>query len=236
MKKLLFIPLIAFSLLSWKLQAQIRDIKPVDGTVYFEEEEVPCIEVHIDPETKTTKKAWKDFLKDQFDVRLKGIGFLVNKEILRSEEVYMELMGSKPVYLYTRVTEDMNGSQMEVFMSVKGEGWVSSENNISQYDQLKKMVFNFLKIYLPQYYKNQVGDVEDRIKSLKKEIDDLEEGIDDLKNDIEAAKNKIETIQSEVEQKEIELRASKVEMEISLEKLKCRAEKLKKIMGMLDDL
>src|SRR5690554_7936004 len=89
-KKIQFTLIMKFSLLALmfftlnnSVYAQAVTLK--DGIIMHNKSQRPSIFVNIDPEPKPLKKAWKSFLKDNYDFKIKGIGFLSNKD-LRSEE------------------------------------------------------------------------------------------------------------------------------------------------------
>ena len=228
--KMIIVLLVALNIkLTW---AQEGNIEPIKGTVHYQETDLPCLEVHIDPETKTTKKAWKSQLKDQYDVKVNGFGLFSRKDVLYTDPVVFETISEQPIEIFAEITEDMNGTQMKVFAK-QGAKWMSEDQLSAEFEKVEEMLINFLKMYLPFHYKEKVNDVEDRIQSLKKEINKLEADINDLNNDIEEAQNKIEELQSDLKAKQIQLEASKVEMEISLEKLKCRSEKMEKMLEKL---
>lgn len=42
-----------------------QDLIPQDGTIEHNDKERPCLQVTIDPEPKTLKEAWRDYLKDE---------------------------------------------------------------------------------------------------------------------------------------------------------------------------
>ena len=75
MRSLKAIILLMFVLAAMQINAQ-SSIKPISATVHFDNGSQPCIQVNLDPEPETLKHAWKDYLKDNYDLKLKGIGFL----------------------------------------------------------------------------------------------------------------------------------------------------------------
>ncbi|HLV40729.1 MAG TPA: hypothetical protein VKY37_00490 [Brumimicrobium sp.] len=75
-----------------------QDPIPKDGFIEHNGGNRPCLYVNLDPETKPLKKAWKSFLKDNYDFKIKGIGFLSNKDLLYKEDVIIE----KPHLLDTK--------------------------------------------------------------------------------------------------------------------------------------
>src|SRR5690554_7998933 len=84
-KKIQFTLIMKFSLLALmffalnnSVYAQV--VTPKDGMIMHNKSQRPSIFVNIDPEPKPLKKAWKSFLKDNYDFKIKGIGFLRSEE------------------------------------------------------------------------------------------------------------------------------------------------------------
>jgi hypothetical protein len=51
------------------------------STLEYDGEERPCITLRLAPDTKEVKKAWEDFVKKEYKIKLKGLGFLVLYEL-----------------------------------------------------------------------------------------------------------------------------------------------------------
>ena len=78
--------LLVIFLFAIQINAQSQ-IQSFESTIEHNDAQRPCIQVNLDPEPKTLKKAWKNYLKDNYGVKLKGIGFFSNKDLLSAEEV-----------------------------------------------------------------------------------------------------------------------------------------------------
>ncbi len=63
--------------ITFTLSAQ--NVTPSNGTVKFDKESRPCLVVHVDPEPKMLKKAWKKYLKENYDLKLSS-GKLMSAE------------------------------------------------------------------------------------------------------------------------------------------------------------
>lgn len=73
--------LLALMFLALNSIVYAQAVSPKDGKVMHNKSQRPSIFVNIDPEPKPLKKAWKSFLKDNYDFKIKGIGFLSNKDL-----------------------------------------------------------------------------------------------------------------------------------------------------------
>ena len=224
--KLTFLLAIVFATAQVNAQTSIQSI---DATIEYDNAQRPCIQVNLDPEPKTLKHAWKDYLKDNYDFKLKGIGFLSNKDLLSAEEIMIEQISSKQMDFYTHITEDENGSEMKIFVRYGYDIYLTRENDPNAYEALTGMLNGFLKIYLPKYYEGKVNDTEKRIKKLSDETGDLEAEITD-------DSEKIAKLKKEIEGLEEDLKSNNERLKIAKIKLKKRSEKLDRIRGKLKEL
>ena len=76
MKKYYFILCMAIACC---LQTTAQTYKIDTVSISFENKERPSLRVKYDASPKTVKKAWDDFFKKHYDVKVKGIGFLTNE-------------------------------------------------------------------------------------------------------------------------------------------------------------
>ncbi|PKR81705.1 hypothetical protein CW751_04040 [Brumimicrobium salinarum] len=209
---------------------------PIDGVIEHNDKERPCLFVaNLDPEPKPLKKAWKSYLKDNYDFKIKGIGFLSNKDLLYAEDVVIEKVSSKRMNFYTYIVEDEVGSHMKVFGSFGYDIYIDKNETPEEYRVMRKMFSDFLDEYLTEYYQGELKDTEKRVKKLSKEVEGLQSDIEDnnadvkdLNEDIEDAKKEIEDLNKDTSEKEKELESASSKLENRQEKLKRVKSKLKK--------
>lgn len=202
------------------LDAQV--LTPVEGLIVYKDTPRPCLVTNLDPEPKTLKKAWKKYLKQNYDIKLNGIGLFSNKDLLTAEEVIVLRIASGPIDIYTHITEDETGSEMKVFASTGLDVFVSMNNSPAAYNELKNIFQEFLKEYLPQYYQGRVRDTEHRVNELFKEREAF-------KKEITKDSEKIEKLKLEIEQLTLNLAANRAKLDLAESKLKKRKEKLERI-------
>lgn len=225
MKILNVIFILATLLASMQIKAQTT-IKSFEATIDYDKAQRPCIQVNLDPEPKTLKKAWSDYLKDNYDFKLKGIGFLSNKDLLSAEAIIVKQISSKEMDFFTHIVEDENGSEMKVFVRYGYDIFLTKENNPNDFDALTEILDSFLKYYLPKYYEGRVNDTEERIEKLTDETNDLKEDIRDDSSRIAKLKNEIGDL-------ERELQSNNELLETANKKLTKRSEKLDRIRKQL---
>lgn len=217
---------IVISILAANVRAQ--EVEPKKGTVNHNAGERPCFVINLDPEPKPLKKAWKSFLKDNYDLKIKGIGFLTNKDLLYKEDIVVEEISSKRMNFYTEIVEDEVGSEMKVFASFGYDIYIDINETPEEFKVMEKMFTDFLKYYLPKYYEGEVKATKKKVKELTKNVSSLEKDISKNKSDIENHKEEIEELTQEVAEKQSELETANVKLKERRAKLQRINEKFKK--------
>lgn len=191
------------------------------STVMYDEEPRPCIAVRLAPGTKTIKKAWEDFVKKEYGINLRGLGFLVNKDILSAEKVTIKSLSDKAVDFRTRIVEEDDHSLMQVFVSLGYDIYLGPEKYPRSFKDLEDKTWKFLESFLPNYYKEKVSVVKEELEDLMKDQADLKDEIADnekemeklrkenqkLEKDLRELENKIEDIRVRLDRKEAAKRA-----------------------------
>jgi len=165
-------------------------------------------------------------LKNEYDFKLKGIGFLKNKDLLSAEQIVVKELSTNQMDFYTQIVESKTGSEMNVFVRYGYDIYISQSSHPEQFVTLNNILDGFLKEFLPGYYADQVKDTEKRVKKLEKETKSLSK---DMKND----SKKIEKLNKEIKDREKDLESNNELLEEAKTKLESRQEKLKRIKNEL---
>ncbi len=211
--------------------AQIVEI--TNSSIKHEKAERPCILVELEAGPKTVKGAWKDYLQDKHDVRLKGFGFLANKDLLDAEEVQFEAITGKAMNFYTHFDEKKDKTRMCVFASLGYDIYLNPGEYPKEYRAMRKIVDNFISDFVPRYYEQQVeeseeqvSDLEAEIKNLKNDISDNEKEIDDNLKEVEKLKKENITLSADLDKKENRLREVEQLLQQKQKKLKAAKKEL----------
>lgn len=228
-KKIQFTLIMKFSLLALMFftlnnSVYAQAVTPKDGMIMHNKSQRPSIFVNIDPEPKPLKKAWKSFLKDNYDFKIKGIGFLSNKDLLYAEDLVIEKISPKRMNFYTKIVENEVGSKMTVFGSFGYDIYIDKNETPEEYKVMNQMLTEFLNSYLPDYYKNQVKDTEKKVKKLSKEVKGLNKDISKNNKKTKKLAKEIEELTKEAAEKEEELETAT----IKLKERKSKLERIKK--------
>ena len=215
MQKLYSMGLVLFCAALFPLSSLAQDITPEDGTIKFDKESRPCLVVHVDPEPKMLRKAWKNYLKENYDLKISG-GSLMSAERVTVTDISMNAMD-----FYTQIIEDVNGSEMTVFVRHGYDIYVDPTSNPEEYAKLRAMMEDFLKTYVSSYYQEIIDDTEKKIAKLTKYQQKLERSITKDTNKAEKLRVKAQELEDDAKQDSISVEDTK-------EKIKQREEKLKR--------
>lgn len=188
----------------------------------YEKESRPGLIVEMEPTPKEVKKEWHDFLKDQYDLDLKGIGFLSNKDVLYAESVVVPNISDQAINFYSRIVDRGGVTQMSVFASFVDGTVISEERSPETFGQIENIVEGFLGKYLPDHYLELVENTQD-------ELDDLTDRRSDLREDIIDNEQKIEKLREENIEKNAELEKVGRDIERLQDMLESRKAKLSTI-------
>jgi hypothetical protein len=175
---ILFFAFIGQNVFSQNLMLQITETE-------FNKNTYPCIEVFIEPNPDEVKDAWEDFIKDNYDVKMKGNGLFTNKDVLRAEQVKFDVVSNKEMDFYTRIVEDDNQTKMCVFGSFGYDIPVSKKEYPNEFEAMEAVTKRFLKDYLPVYYKEWINQAQDKLTDLEDDRKDMKEKMEKNKKEIE---------------------------------------------------
>lgn len=218
--------IITFLIISLTVQNLFaQKLQPVDATISYDGKSRPCLFIKVDPEAKTLKEEWNDFLKDNYDLKLKGIGFLANKDLMSRKEVIVDEISTNAMNFYTEIIEGETGSEMRVFASFGYDIYIDASMQ-KEYAALRSMMVTFLNDYIPNYYQEIIDDTEKVVSNLSKDESKL-------KKSIAKDSKKITKLKSEIESLTEEVSENNSELEEVQKKLMNRREKLSKYKGKL---
>ncbi len=217
--------LFAFLLTTFMLTGQTLNI--TNKTIVHDSKERNAIKVLIAPETKSVKKAFKDFMEDKYDVDVEGIGLFKNKDVLYTEPMVIRPISPEIMRLYAKVVEEGGQTAMYVFGQLGYSTQITPSGYYTEFGAMKNLTVDFLNDLLPDYYKDIVEDQRDAIS-------DLEKDRDDMRKKISKNKDKIAELQKENEELELKLVRNKTQLEEGVETLSEKKATLKKVNTKLD--
>ena len=191
--------------------AQVSDVLP--GSLTYDDEVVPTIAVHVEPQPDWLKEAFEDYMKDTYKVNLKGSGLFSNKDVLSAEEEVIAAITTDPINFYVQIVRDGSASSIDLFCS-KAANYMGEGS--SEMEAMKGILVDFLNTRLLTYYEERLEEITDTQEDLQKDIADLQKDIKKNKEDIAKMEREIIEKRSENETMELEI----VEFSAQLDEVK----------------
>jgi predicted ribosome quality control (RQC) complex YloA/Tae2 family protein len=179
----------------------------------YNDRQVDALSIDIRPSRKEVQKAFSDWMKERYDVKMKGGGLFGDKNLEESEAVVIPTISPDNISIITQ-TNEMNGmTQMTLFAS-RGLGNFVDRSREDAFMGLEKLFDAFLSDYLPEYYDQRVTEAEKALADLEKEYEGVERDIEknqsdmqELRKDNEKLRANLDAIRSQLRKAQNELRA-----------------------------
>lgn len=216
-----------------------QEVTVEEGSYLREKVERPGIRATLYPAPKEVKKAFKDYLKKNYGIKLDGIGFLTNKDELYAKDVSFEEISQKNMNLYAEIikSKESDNTQMTIYGALGYDIYLAPRSRYAyEFSNLKKVVDGFLNRYLVDYYEEQLEKAEETLSNVEKDkqkiannIDNKEATIEQNKSEIEALRKEIERLRKELTDKEKQLISVEENYEERMKKLKAVKKDLNEI-------
>ncbi len=181
----------------------------------------PSLVVNIEPNNKEVKKAWEDYIKDEFDVKFKGKWELV------AQDVNIGNISSNPLTLITLFTDNQPGTKMNLLLSFEKKTIANPVEFPAEYNSMKKIFNAFLDGFLLEHYtalakssKKEAKKLTKKNKSIVKENKKLTKKLEaniaarqELTNALDKYEGAIEALQVLID----ELQAENIEIENTIQ-------------------
>ncbi|SFR31306.1 hypothetical protein SAMN04490243_0133 [Robiginitalea myxolifaciens] len=197
MQKILYTLLLTFFITSGFSQ----QIRPERSQFEHRDKLRPAWRVELAPSPDPLKEAWIDFLKDKYDVKLRGMGLFANKELLSAEEVVFKKLSAKELDFYTEVTATQYGSQMVVFAAPGYDIYLGNKGYKKEFKILEGILKEFIATVVPKMQREKIAETEESIEELEENTKDLEEEITEAQEEITSLEESITEMQTAMEEK-----------------------------------
>ncbi|NNK79924.1 MAG: hypothetical protein HKO93_00375 [Flavobacteriales bacterium] len=222
MKKV-FVNIIALLVISGYMNAQELE----ESFLELDGELRPSIGLKINIPVDAAKDALVDFMKDNYDFKVKGNGFLANKSTLRAEEVNYFITEENPVNLYFNFSQFDEVTEMKIVARDSIQYYLAEDYRPAHFNKLKDIMLNYRVNAEEDYFNQQLEEQNKSLKRVKKNLasaqkdikknnDDIEKNLDenekmkkenvDLENDISEYKKRIEDLKQKIANSRSELK------------------------------
>ena len=185
------------------LQLTAQTYKIDTSTITFENLQRPSLTVKYDATPRIVKKAWDDFFKKTYDIKVKGIGFLANKEVITATDITLLAVSDKRMNMYASVLDAPGDkSELSFFMSFGYDFFISPDKYPTEFTAMKKILNDFSVEFLTDFYYSEASRMTSEIKGLEK---DIRKNNKDIKKNTRKARKESKEVASGLQAKNISM-------------------------------
>ncbi len=178
---------------------------PVQSGFYERDgEQRPGIRAVFDASPDEVKDAFEDYMKDKYDVKLKGTGLFTNKDELYAEKVIIEQIINKNINFYARIVESEtteDQTTMTLFASLGYDVYINQEDYKDGFQTMMNMATQFVSTFVPAYHEEKISATQEELEDLTEELEEYNEEMADSQEQIEDLKKKIEKLKKKADKK-----------------------------------
>ncbi|ALD20109.1 hypothetical protein [Hymenobacter sp. DG25A] len=193
--------------------AQLYEVRP--GTTSFEKRERDAVKVQVDGTAQWTRDFWQSWLKDTYNIKLKGSGVMGvgKKDVLEARQTPISSVSGKLMDLFATVNSPSDStSELSVFASIGPDAFLNPDKTPSEYAALRNMVQSFAVAARLKAYKDQVDQAEKQLKDSEKEKDQLNRDIKNAKANTASNLERIEALKKQNMENVLKVRQDSVKL------------------------
>lgn len=199
MKRLLhYLLLLPILLAPVAVRAQLYEVRT--SSVNVEKREREALKVQIDGTAQWTRDFWQRWLKDTYNIKLKGDGVfgVGKKDVLAAKQVPMSSVTGKLLDLYSTVTAPADTvAELSVWAAMGPDSFLSTAGTPSEFSALRNMVQSFASAARLQAYREQISEAEKQLTAAEKDKEKLEKERVSLAGNTKSNLEKIEQLKKQ---------------------------------------
>lgn len=170
------------------------------SSVNMDKRERDAVKVQVDGTAQWTRDFWQAWLKDTYNIRLKGDGVfgVGKKDVLAARQVPMSSVSGKLLDLYSTVTAPSDSvAELSVWASLGPDTFLSAAGTPSEFSALRNLAQSFASAARLKAYREQIAEAEKQLRDAEKEKERLEKERVSLANTTKANLEKIEQLKKQ---------------------------------------
>jgi hypothetical protein len=218
-------------------KAQLYDVRA--GNVSFERKEREALKVQVDGTAQWTRDYWQAWLKDTYNIRLKGDGTfgVGKKDLLVAKQAQVSSVSGNLIDLYSSVVAPADTvAELAVWATLGGNSFLSADQTPSEYAALRTMVQSFASAARIKAYKDQIIEAEKQVKDAEKEREKLQKDILNLQANTTSNLARIEALQKQNVENALKARQDSVKLVANAQQLELRKLRLERRRDRLSTL
>lgn len=180
------------------VRAQLYDART--SSVNIEKRERDAVKVQVEGTAQWTRDFWQSWLKDTYNIKLKGSGVfgVGKKDVLEARQVPMSSITGKLLDLYSTVTSPTDTtSELSVWAALGPDSFLSAAGTPSEFSSLRTLTQSFAAAARLKAYREQITDAEKQVAAAEKEKEKLEKERSSLASSTKANLEKIEQLKKQ---------------------------------------
>ncbi|RYU84301.1 hypothetical protein [Hymenobacter persicinus] len=180
------------------VQAQLYDARTT--SVNFEKKERDAVKVQVEGTAAWTRDFWQSWLKDTYNIRLKGGGVLGlgKSDLLVAKQTPASSVSGKLIDLYSTVTSPTDStSELSVWAAFGADTFLSPDKNATEFAALRTITQSFASAARLKAYREQIAEAEKQLKEAEKEKEKLEKDRTSLQTNTTSNLAKIEALKQQ---------------------------------------
>lgn len=210
-------------LLSQPARAQLYDVRSAPVSAGGQERE--ALKVQVDGTAQWTRDYWQAWLKDTYNIRLKGDGTfgVGKKDLLVAKQTPVSSVSGKLLDLYSTVTAPADTvAELAVWAALGGNSFLTADQTPSEYAALRTIVQSFAAAARVKAYKDQLTEAEKQVREVEKDREKLEKGILSLQANTTSNLARIESLQKQNVENTLKARQDSVKLVTNAQQLELR--------------
>ncbi|WP_426493133.1 hypothetical protein [Hymenobacter sp. 102] len=179
-------------------RAQLYEVRT--SSVNADKREREALKVQIDGSAQWTRDFWQSWLKDTYNIRLKGDGVfgVGKKDVLAAKQVPMSSISGKLLDLYSTVTAPADTvAELSVWAAMGPDSFLSAAGTPSEFSSLRTIVQSFAAAARLKAYREQITEAEKQLATAEKDKEKLEKERVSLAGNTKANLEKIEQLKKQ---------------------------------------
>ncbi|GAB2770141.1 hypothetical protein HNQ93_000437 [Hymenobacter luteus] len=180
------------------VRAQLYDART--SSVNYDKHERDAVKVQVEGTAQWTRDFWQAWLKDTYNIKLKGSGVfgVGKKDVLEARQVPMSSVTGKLLDLYSTVTSPADTvSELSVWAGVGPDSFLSASGTPSEFSSLRTITQNFAAAARLKAYREQIAEAEKQLATAEKDKEKLEKERASLAANTKANLEKIEQLKKQ---------------------------------------
>ncbi|MCC2548401.1 hypothetical protein LJY25_18285 [Hymenobacter sp. BT175] len=165
-----------------RASAQLYDVRA--GSYNYERQEREVLKVQVEGTADWTRNFWADWLKDNYNIKLKGGGVMGvgKKDVQVAKQTPANAISGRLLDLYSTVSSPSDSvSELSVFGSYGPDSFFSEDKTPKEYAALRSMVQSFAAAARLKAYREQIEAADKLVADTQKERERLEKETGALK-------------------------------------------------------